>query len=172
MKFEPPKDLYIIFISLHKMGKKILLTIIFVLILLIVGTFFIFFNNDSEDSTNEIKLEKKELGLNNVTDGDRRSIANHDFDYYDDSCNNWEGGYYTYQDCLDLFECMAYEYAQNLPEQDVSDLLDVMTNEGNEKGLVYYSQKNPSYGRSINFESNECARGRYKDYTEGGQVVI
>ena len=147
----------------------VLLISIIVLIIIGIGAYFIFLSSDKSP-----KLNKKELGLKNITEGNRREIGNLLFAYYtaNGACKNWRRSNESFQDCVDVFECMAYEYSENLPEQDVLELLNVMKQEGYEKGISYYVSKNPSYAYSINFEVNECGRGRYKSYKKGAQVPI
>jgi hypothetical protein len=158
---------------MKKRGSAILwILLIIIIILVVVGIYFFIFNTSKDNEEKSNKLIKKDLSLKNITSQDKKEIGNLFFGYYSPSCSNWEGSYYSFQDCLDGFECMAYEYSENLPNQDVSDLLSVMKKEGTEKGLEYYSKKNPSFGYTINYEINECSNGRYKFYEKNEKVVF
>jgi len=87
-----------------------------------------------------------------------------EFSYEECDLNNAQG-YTSTSDCYDAWKCLAKEYANLIPEEDLEDLVGEMSEHGGESGSIYYHEENPSVDEEMrNSKFALCLSGVYEGY--------
>ena len=101
-----------------------------------------------------------------INTGYRADIENYYYEEFSyEECDlNSANNYVSQSACEKALKCLGKEYANLIPESDLSVLANYMKENGGEDGTIWYDGQNPTVTQQLTEKIDACFANRHNDY--------